>query len=282
MSLKKFMIRLLDRPGGRFILAAVSTRLARMRGGRDIDVFYEDGLWVHRVGPHYFPDGRRYEYRSSSYAKWSGQAERYLAKARDYWLRFYRPQPGDVVIDVGAGRGEDTMAFSQVVGDTGRVLAIEAHPQSFELLQDFCRRNGLRNVTPLHVAVMDRPGRVRMSQSGQWYDAAITLGDDPSGIEVRGASLDEICQEAGFSGISFVKMNIEGAERHALEGMQSVLKQLKAICVACHDFRADRGDGEEFRTRAFVERVLTEHGFRLASRPEDRRAFVRDHVFGLR
>jgi hypothetical protein len=77
-------------------------------------------------------------------------------------------------------------------------------------------------------------------------------------------------------------MNTEGAERRALLGMESVIPSVRQICVACHDFRADHGDGEQFRTRAFVAQFLIDHGFTLSSRPHDSRDYVRDHVFELR
>ena len=76
-------------------------------------------------------------------------------------------------------------------------------------------------------------------------------------------------------------MNIEGAERYAL-GMESVLPHTRQICVACHDFRCEGGDGEQFRTRTFVEQFLVKRGFTVTSRPDDPRDYVRDHVFGLR
>jgi hypothetical protein len=76
-------------------------------------------------------------------------------------------------------------------------------------------------------------------------------------------------------------MNIEGAERFALQGMEQSLKRVRSICVACHDFRAERGDGEHFRTREFVEQFLSERGFRLTWRKDDPRPSVRDHVFGV-
>jgi len=82
--------------------------------------------------------------------------------------------------------------------------------------------------------------------------------------------------------IAFLKMNIEGAEREALLGMGPSLRRVEQICVACHDFRADLGHGEQFRTRIFVQEFLVKHGFTLRSRPDDPRSYVRDHVFGLR
>jgi tRNA G46 methylase TrmB len=75
------------------------------------------------------------------------------------------PQRGDVVIDVGAGRGEDTLTFSRAVGRTGRVIAIEAHPLSFKILQRFCLLNELSNVTLLPFVLLDKPGTVRLVEN---------------------------------------------------------------------------------------------------------------------
>jgi hypothetical protein len=43
----------------------------------------------------------------------------------------------------------------------------------------------------------------------------------------------------------------------------------------------DLGHGEQFRTRAFVESFLVDHGFTLASRPHDPRDYFRDDIFGI-
>jgi FkbM family methyltransferase len=59
------------------------------------------------------------------------------------------PKPGDTIVDIGAGRGEDDLAFSQAVGPTGKVLAVEAQPRSFRMLKAFCEVNDLRNVHQL-------------------------------------------------------------------------------------------------------------------------------------
>ena len=58
--------------------------------------------------------------------------------------------------------------------------------------------------------------------------------------------------------------------------------QKAAVCVACHDFRADRGEGEEFRTRPFAETFLRQHGFEIFRRESHPDPYVRDHLLGLR
>jgi FkbM family methyltransferase len=205
----------------------------------------------------------------------------YVGWANEFWLRHYQPKEGDVIVDIGAGRGEDTLAFSRGVGNSGRVLAIEAHPPSFALLKRFCSLNGIANVTALHLALMDKPGTVRIKESESiWSENAIAY--DESGVEVPADTLENVSREQGLGTIDFLKMNIEGAERYALPGMALVMPRIRQICVACHDFRADQGHGEQFRTREFVEQFLTMHGFTLSRRSLDPRDYVRDHVFGLR
>jgi hypothetical protein len=77
-------------------------------------------------------------------------------------------------------------------------------------------------------------------------------------------------------------MNIEGAERLALPGCKEAIGRARFVCIAAHDFRANRGEGEDFRTLAFVWQFLTNAGFRLITRDEDPRYYVPFHVHGFR
>ena len=46
--------------------------------------------------------------------------------------------PKAAILDIGAGVGEDTLAFSKDVGPGGRVLSVEAHPGTFRMLEKTC------------------------------------------------------------------------------------------------------------------------------------------------
>jgi FkbM family methyltransferase len=282
MSLKRRIIDLLDRNGGRALLARVTTFQARRELGREVEVFHDGLLWIHRVNATFFPDGRRFCYYRSSFTKWAELPAKYIKDADDYWFRHYQPHKGDIVFDIGAGRGEDTIAFSKAVGETGRVVAIEAHPRSFELLDTFCRLNKLENVSPINLAVMDKRGEISMVESHDWRAHAVDVDGTSSNLRVTSGTLDQISAELEIKHIDFLKVNIEGAERYALVGMESILECTESICVACHDFLAERGLGEHYRTKRFVERFLADHGFRTRSYPDDRRDYVRCHVFAFR
>lgn len=278
MSLKWYIMRLFDRPGGRFILGKLATQVARRKLNADVEIFY-DKLWIHRRGSHFYPDGPML----SDTRFMEDRAEIYINTAQDYWFYYYHPQKGDVVIDVGAGHGENTFAFSQAVGDQGKVIAIEAFPLTFKFLECFCRLNGLTNTVPLHASVMDKSGTVSMTEVKEnWQANFVDFNGQSGSIKVSATTLDEICEMLAIKEVAFLKMNIEGAERYALLGMEQLIHHIQAICVSCHDFLADMGLGEHLRTRAFVEQFLIEHGFQVFSRPNDPRPYIRDIIYGQR
>jgi FkbM family methyltransferase len=283
LSYRKALVRLLDRPGGRFLLGKIATEFVRPLTGGDVEIRYVEGLWTRQIGPIFLPDSPKFGYGYADFSTWKHLPDRYAADTREYWMRHYSPQEGDTIVDVGAGRGEDTLTFSRCVGETGRVIAIEAHPLSFSILKNFCKLNRLNNVALLQIALMDKPGVVRMVESASsWTENAVGSDNGSSGIEVRAATFGDVYEEFGLKDIAFLKMNIEGAERYALPGTRSALSHVRQICVACHDFRSDAGHGEQFRTRAFVERYLLDHGFGVVSQPGHPDSAIRDHIFGLR
>jgi len=282
LEYKRAFARLLDRPGGRLVLGKVATIVGRRIARSEVKIAYVHGQWTTRIGANLIPIGPRFYYAPEVFQKWEERAHQYVSETRDYWLRFYEPKEGDTIIDVGAGQGEDTLTFSRAVGKRGRVIAIEAHPLSFGALKTFCRLNHLSNVKLVHLALLDKPGEVHIVESESWMENRVEAVNGASGTAVQAGTLDDLCLKEGITEISFLKMNIEGAERYALLGAEKTMPCIRHLCVASHDFRANQGHGERFRTRAFVERFLIERGFTLSLRPDDPRDYVRDHVSGLR
>lgn len=244
-------------------------------------VFFADGLWMHARGGVVVPDGPVFDMSPHSVKRWSDEPDVYVRNVRTYWYKLYTPRPGDVIVDVGAGRGEDELAFSRDVGTNGRVVAVEAHPGSFRLLQQFCTHNGLSNVLPVHAAASDHRGRTFIADDpgGAWEAAALTSSD--AGFEVEALPVDDVCAAAHVDRVAFLKVNIEGAEREALAAMTSTLARTDVVCICAHDFRANRGHGERFRTRDFVVAFLREHGFEVIPFPH-RYDFEDDHVHARR
>jgi FkbM family methyltransferase len=258
----------LDRPGRRWLLAAPASVWVSAKERAPCIVYWRDGAWIH----HY--RGARIPHAGLGRA---APPHVFTAGVRDPFLYDYTPRPGDVVFDVGAGIGAETLVFSRLVGPSGRVVSIEAHPRTFERLERLCRLNRLTNVTPLQVAVADADGELVISDRGDHLRNTVLDGD---GIAVPARRIDAIAAELGVKRIDLLKMNIEGAERAALRGLGALVASTRHVCISCHDFLADEGGADELRTKAFVREFLLEHGFHVASRDDADEPWTRDYVYG--
>ena len=271
--------------GDREALARRATELARAAmPGVDIEILW-DGMWVRHVGPDYFPDPDMFRLGPNvepNWDRWAGQAHKHLHDAEDYWFHLYKPRPGDTIVDIGAGRGEDVFAFSRGVGPAGRVWAIEPHPVAFAALRVLCRLNGLANVAPLNYACMDRAADLQIETMPVWESSYVREGaPSAASHQVKCVRFDDLAAERSIDRIDFLKMNIEGAERWALPGCEQALRRTRHVCIAAHDFRAERGEGAEFRTLEFVKEYLLRAGFEIVMR-DDPRYYVPYHVHGAR
>ena len=83
---------------------------------------------------------------------------------------------GCTVLDVGAYIGTHTLAFVRFVGPTGRVIAIEAQPDSFEVL----RKNVEANVPVESRCTVQLENAVASSDLGQISISVIDVGHDSS------------------------------------------------------------------------------------------------------
>jgi FkbM family methyltransferase len=283
MWIPESLVDTLDQPHTRPELAREATSHAQAAlPGVDIEIFWDD-LWIRRVGPYYFPDPDMWRASDLIVEKWPAKAEKYLRDGDDYWFHVYKPKPRDRIVDIGAGRGEDVFAFSRAVGHEGHVWAIEPHPLSFAILEKFCAFNKLDNVTAVQVACVEEHSDLQIETLPVWESNFVRTGEpSPTSSSVKGVRFDDLASEMQIGPLDFLKMNIEGAERVALPGCERALKRTQFACIAAHDFRADRGEGEQFRTLEFVRGFLKRGGFEVITRDDDPRYYVPYHVHGYR
>jgi FkbM family methyltransferase len=181
-------------------------------------------------------------------------------KVNKYFLQSYKPKSGDTVIDVGAGIGDDAIFFSRQVGPDGIVIAIEANPDTFKCMLKTVSSNNLKNVICLNLACTGSNTTVEISRD-QGYLSNRIYSDrqfkDPHIVE--GKTINQIIIEQKINEVSFLKLNIEGAEFDALSGAMSLIKSRTHFAVSCHDFKYLEGQGDFFKTYDKVADLFHQH-----------------------
>jgi FkbM family methyltransferase len=132
---------------------------------------------------------------------------------------------GDWAIDIGANIGHYTKAFSDLVGATGRVIAIEPVPETFALLAANVQLFRHRNVSLFNVAASDRLALVGMTiprlPSGLLnnYEATLTPSLD-SMLTVLTIPVDAF---GNGPRIALIKIDAEGHEARVLDGLERLV-----------------------------------------------------------
>lgn len=131
---------------------------------------------------------------------------------------------GSVFVDVGAHIGQFTLQCSKLVGTSGRVVAIEANPETFSDLQCNLFLNGCSNVTPVLCAATDSTRLVDFavppvenrgaSREAQPSDQAPHYG-------VGGFPLPAILEHVKAERVDVMKIDVEGAEYTVLQPLLS-------------------------------------------------------------
>jgi FkbM family methyltransferase len=134
-------------------------------------------------------------------------------------------RPGDVVIDVGANVGYYTLLAAHRVGRGGRVYAVEPAANTRRLLRQNLRLNGLNNVTVIAAAAWDEAaaGRLHLADVNCGSSSLRALGAGEPVEEVSLVRLDDVILAEDRSRVSLIKLDIEGAEAHALAGLSATL-----------------------------------------------------------
>jgi FkbM family methyltransferase len=142
--------------------------------------------------------------------------------------------PGEVIIEVGANVGTETVGFSDIVGEQGTVYAFEPLPSNADFLRDLARRTTHPNIVVHTRALSDRNETVTFQipvehMSGSGFITR-TGGDSETGtVEVHCSTLDSLSRDIDPARIIF--MDTEGEEIRILRGAEGYIQQCRPAIV---------------------------------------------------
>jgi FkbM family methyltransferase len=169
---------------------------------------------------------------------------------------------GDVVLVIGAYIGYFALAFAKIVGEEGTVFAFEPEPTNFSLLKKNMTMNGCKNVVLVKKAVSNKTGKIKLYMA-EVGSTDHRIHDSNSGrhfIEIESIRLDDYFKD--YDGkIDLIKMDIQGAEPSAVEGMSDLLSKNKNVKIVT-EFAPNIIEKSGVKPEEYLK-TLMDHGFKL-------------------
>lgn len=242
-----------NRQGLRWVSAVIIFVVYRIKGQKINSVTYNRvlDLWEYKIANSFF---------LTKDPAWFSSKQYYRDVFKTYSGHFYEPRKGDTVIDVGAGVGEEVLPVSDLIGSAGKVYAIEANPNTFGVLEYYCENNRLSNVFLHNLAITEHSGHIFIEDDGDYgVQNAVSMKQSGNQLQVKSQSLDDFVESNNIESVDLLKVNIEGAERFVIKGMDRSVHKIKHVAISCHDFRYAAGESEFFKTHDEVKAYLQQH-----------------------
>ncbi|MDX6690215.1 MAG: hypothetical protein QOG15_1672 [Solirubrobacteraceae bacterium] len=167
-------------------------------------------------------------------------------------------RPGHVVYDVGANLGYFTLVAARLVGPEGRVIAFEPVPWCSDAVAANIALNDLAQAEVRTEAVGAVSGRAALLVAGETSQSMLASLDRHAEaretIEVAVVALDDLVAAGTIPPPDVLKIDTEGAEILALEGMRETIARHRPRIIC-----------EIHETNAAFAAFMDEIGYRAAN-----------------
>ncbi|EOS29442.1 FkbM family methyltransferase [Lachnospiraceae bacterium 28-4] len=153
--------------------------------------------------------------------------ERILATRGRQYFDAFKPCSEEVYVDAGAFDGRDIFHFNEwVKGNYRKIYAFEPIKNMYQEICQKVEKAGIENIQVLNNAVWNRKEEIYFVEN-----AAGSHIDNKGKAIVGGVDIDSIVNQEK---VTFIKMDIEGAELKALEGARNTIiinHPRLAVCI---------------------------------------------------
>jgi FkbM family methyltransferase len=168
------------------------------------------------------PEGHYVLAQDSHISRWVEEQKR--LNIAEEQIAFYAEfiKPGAVVLDAGACIGDHTATYARLVGETGRVFALEPNPLSFDALRlNFA---GILQVSTFNIGLSDVSEVAKMHPE---YNVGASFVSDEGNIPVTLVTIDS----QGFDRLDFIHLDCEGLEINVLRGGENIIARCRPAIV---------------------------------------------------
>lgn len=138
-----------------------------------------------------------------------------------------------VFLDIGANIGLFSLNASKII-KTGEILAFEPMSKNFNKLTEHIKINNIKSIKAFKKAVSDRHSLLTIytDANDKNNGMASVYGDTNAGHErVEAVCLDDFLRTQNISRLDFIKIDIEGYELPALNGLKNTIRQHQPVIL---------------------------------------------------
>jgi FkbM family methyltransferase len=167
-----------------------------------------------------------------------------------------------IIVDAGAHIGTFTISVSKIIGERGKVIAIEPEGNSFGQLTKNLELNKIKNVIPINIGLSDFNGNKDFFITKESACSSFISNPDQQIVDktsVKVKSLDSLLQEINIDKIDFLKIDTEGAELEILKGAQQSIigsPEIKMVIAAYHYPKEKEEVFQYLKNLKFSPRIL--------------------------
>jgi FkbM family methyltransferase len=174
--------------------------------------------------------------------------------------KYYDLEKGNTVVECGAYIGYYAMRAAEIVGKSGRVVAIEPIGENLRLLSMNVERNFLHNVTIVPKAVWKEKCVQIIFREAKQRASLKEIVKPGENIRVECDTIDSILDSFHLNQIDFIRIQINGTEIEALKGMTETLRKGPKLLIAAPYRRGGKYSYEE------VISILSRNGYSAVRR----------------
>jgi FkbM family methyltransferase len=161
-----------------------------------------------------------------------------------------RLRPGATFLDIGANIGIFTGLGASLVGDEGRVIAVEPIARNVALIERMCRGNAFANVRVIRAAASDRGGTLALRTASATSNATTPeaagvrlRAPDAATVEAPAVVLDDALGDLDRPDV--VNLDVAGMEPAVLRGLRRTLARFRpALVTEFHPWAIERASRE--------------------------------------
>ena len=143
-----------------------------------------------------------------------------FAERGHQYFDFFQPLEHEVFVDGGVLDGNTSVEFTKWTnGKYDKIYMFEANRRNESQILNTMKKNNIQNYELILQGLSDKSGRVPFDDSMEGGSRIISRGSS----EIEVTSIDETIR----GDVSFIKMDIEGAESAALAGAEQTIKRCK-------------------------------------------------------